>query len=200
MPVETPDLPAYLTLQADHLALMAAALGDDVAASSWRSEATRTTDALVARHWDPASGSFLSLHDGVPLRSDTAIGLLPLVTGRLPHDISARLVETLLDRERFWTTYPVPSVALRDPDFDPTRMWRGPSWLFVDYLIVDGLRRSGFSEASRTLAERAMRMVEQGTGMPEFYHPLTGARPEMASATFSGTAALYLDLLLGLVE
>ncbi len=200
MPVETPDLPAYLALQADHLALMAAALGDDVAASSWRSEAARTTDALVARHWDPASGSFLSLHDGVPLRSDTAIGLLPLVTGRLPHDISTRLVETLLDRERFWTTYPVPSVALRDPDFDPTRMWRGPTWLFVDYLIVDGLRRSGFSEASRTLAERAMRMVEQGTGMPEFYHPLTGARPEMASATFSGTAALYVDLLLGLVE
>lgn len=196
MPVETPDLPAYLALQADHLALMADALGDHDAALDWRRQAAVLVDVLVARHWSEEAGSFISFHDGRPLASDTVIGLIPIVSGRLSPPIAERLVATLSDPLRFWAPYPVPSVALGDPDFDPARMWRGPSWLFVDYLLVDGLARSGFADRADELRSRVRAMVEQGTAMPEFYDPTTGARPAMATATFSGTAALYLDLVL----
>jgi glycogen debranching enzyme len=138
----------------------------------------------------------VSLREGRDIESDTVIGLLPIVTGRLTSAIASRLVRTLLDPERFWTPYPAPSVAASDADFDPVRMWRGPSWLFIDYLLVDGLRRSGAHAAAEQLRARTLHTVAQGHGMPEFYHPLTGARPDMATATFSATAALYLDLAL----
>jgi glycogen debranching enzyme len=197
MPVVTPDLPAYLALQADHLALMASVLGLEEEAEAWRSEARSITQRLVARHWRVRQGSFVSFFRNRPVLADTVIGLLPIVTGRLPLDVARQLVATIEDPERFWSTFPVPSVALSDPEFDPTHMWRGPTWLFTDYLLVDGLRRSGFGDAAERLRERTVRMVEQDAGTPEFFHPVLGRRPDMATATFSGTAALYLELVLG---
>jgi putative isomerase len=197
MPVVTPDLPAYLALQADHLALMAGALGREDESAAWRREAGWIVERLVARHWRARTGSFAAFHRRRHVPADTALGLIPLITGRLPRPIADRVVASLRDPRRFWPAYPVPSVALGDPEFDPRTMWRGPTWLFIDFLMVDGLRRAGYPDVAEDLRARAMRLVEQGEGMSEFYDPLDGTRPPRATAMFSGAAALYLDLLLG---
>jgi glycogen debranching enzyme len=196
MPVATPDLPAYLALQADHLALMADVLGRTAEAADWRSQAEVIVRQLVARHWRVRAGSFVSFHRGRRVPADTALGLIPLITGRLPPSIASRVVASLTDPGRFWPRFPVPSVALTDPEFDPATMWRGPTWLFIDFLLVDGLRRAGFPDVAERLRARALEMVESGHGTPEYYDPLDGTRPPRATAMFSGTAALYLDLLL----
>jgi putative isomerase len=195
-PVATPDLPAYLCLQADCLAGIADELERPGEAAAWRSEAAAIAGRLLARHWRAGAGAFVSFRRGHIVPADTVIGLIPLITGRLPQGIAGAVVRTLTDPDRFWPAYPVPSVATSDPEFEPATMWRGPTWLFMDYLLVDGLRRAGHPEVAARLRERALRLVEQGQGTAEFYHPLDGTRPARATAMFSGAAALYLDLLL----
>ncbi len=196
MPTATPDLPAYLALQADYLAQIAGELGREADAERWRAEAATTTSRLVRRHWRASRGTFAAIHGGRVVPADTALGLMPIVTGRLPPRIAASLVASMTDPGRFWPRFPVPSVALDDPEFSRTTMWRGPTWLFLDSLFVDGLRRSGFPDVASRLRERALDMVERNPDIAEYHDPLDGSRPPRATTMFSGTAALYLDLLL----
>ena len=54
-------------------------------------------------------------------------------------------------------------------------MWRGPTWLNIDLLIVDGLKSSGFPEQARELTEKALGAVERWYArlgsIFEFYDP-----------------------------
>ena len=74
----------------------------------------------------------------------TPFNLFPLMTGRLPEHVTRRLVEHLTDEKEFWSRYPLPTVALNDPKFDPLTMWRGPTWVNVNYLLIEGLQRTGY--------------------------------------------------------
>ena len=98
----------------------------------------------------------------------------------MPHAIAARLLEHLTDPAEFWPAFPVPSVALDEPTFTPTSVyrgrrliWRGPCSLSTNWMIVTGLRRHGQSDLAEDLAERSRTLVERG-GFNEFYNPLDG--------------------------
>jgi putative isomerase len=197
LPIETPDLPAYLALQADHLARMADALGRPVEAATWRSEARVTVERLMAR-WDPSHGAFRAIRHGRPVEVDTPFGLMPIVTGRLAPAVVDGIVASLEDPARFWTHAPVATVSAADPRYSSGAMWRGPAWLFVNYLLIDGLARSGRPEVAGRLRERTLAMVAAGHGMAEYYDSQSGGSGIRAVSTFSGTAALFLDLAIGL--
>jgi glycogen debranching enzyme len=122
------------------------------------------------------------------------LDLLPLLTGTLPADVVAAVVDDLGDPATFAAPHPVPTVALADPAFDPERMWRGPVWLNTNWLLVEGLRRSGCPDAARRLAERTLAMVVAAGGAFEYFNPVTAGRPPRAVPAFGWTAALFIDL------
>jgi putative isomerase len=194
-PVESPDLSAYLALQYDHLASIAGVLGRPDDAASLRAEAKAMVDRLVEQRWDEAAGLFRATRNGRPIPAETPFNLYPLITGRLPLWIRDRIVATLTDPHRFWSRYPVPTVAMDDPSFDPHRMWRGPVWLNPNYLLIDGLQRAGRGDVARLLRQRTLALVsEGGAPMAEYHHPDTGARVPGATVAFGWTAALFADL------
>lgn len=203
VPVSSPDLAAYLTLQYDALARIARTLGRDEDARLWTHQAAHLTERLIARRWDPQAGLFWSARGvgaaHVPpsrVAAVTPFSLFPLITGRMPPEIAERLVAALTDPGRFWSHWPVPTVALDDPAYDPEAMWRGPVWLNVNYLLIDGLARAGYGDLARKLRERTLEMVCNGDGLYEYYHPQSGAKPPRATEMFGWTAALFIDLAL----
>lgn len=193
LPVATPDLAAYLEVQDLVLADVLAELGYRDAAIAHRQRADDTR-ILLMRLWDRAGRRFAPRGRRGRVAAHTVLDLLPLLTGRLPMDVVAALVADLVDPGGFAAPHPVPSVALNDPAFDPERMWRGPTWLNTNWLLIEGLLRSGHDELATELAECTLAMVVAAGGAYEYFNPLTGTRPPRAAAAFGWTAALFLDL------
>lgn len=160
MPVESLDLNSYLCLEMEALAKIAGVICDHTGAVTWSDRATTLLNRLVEGSWDPSTrrGCF-GQKNRARIPSRTPFNLFPLITGKLPADISRRLVSHLTDPEQFWRRYPVPSVALDDPAYDPIRMWRGPTWVNVNYLLIEGLGRSGFPDVARALRRSTLEMM-----------------------------------------
>jgi glycogen debranching enzyme len=104
------------------------------------------------------------------------------------------LVAHLTDEREFWSHYPVPTVALNDPKFDPLTMWRGPTWVNINYLLIEGLQRTGYVDLARDLRTRTLDMLGAHDDIYEYYHPQTGQIPPKAASIFGWSSAVYIDL------
>jgi hypothetical protein len=141
------------------------------------------TPALVERLWDEQRGLFFDEAGpagGRPYVS-TIASLAPLALPDLPESIGRRLVEEhLLDRERYWTPVPPPSVSAEEPSYEPDggrgllrRYWRGPTWVNTAWLVWLGLRRLGYDEE----AGRMVKAISGAVGLEgfrEYYDPRNG--------------------------
>jgi hypothetical protein len=193
LPLASPDLGAYLVLQDRELERYFSGHGD-TARSRHHGTRAAATFALLMRMWDADTGRFLAHAGSERIRSYTAVSLLPLLTGELSADVAAQLTAALADPAQFGTPWAVSTVATGDPDFSPERMWRGPVWININTLLVDGLRRSGYPAEAEELAERTVSLVINGGGPHEYFNPLTGQKAHTATTAFGWSAALFIDL------
>ena len=90
----------------------------------------------------------------------------------------------------------MPTVAKNDLYHDPLTMWRGPVWVNINYLLIEGLQRSGFPEIAQQLRQKTIAMVMQHKDIYEYYHPIIGDRPSRAVSIFGWSSALFIDLVL----
>jgi len=198
LPVESPDLNTYLCLQQEALAKIAAVIGETGDARSWAERADQVALDMIDRLWDREAGLFWAVRcpDGERVHTRTPFSLFPLITGRMPPDIAARLVAHLTDVKEFWPQYPVPTVALDDPKYDPMQMWRGPTWVNVNYLLVEGLQRAGYAPLARELRQRTLALMLGAQDIYEYYHPETGQPPPQAASVFGWSSALFIEMAL----
>ena len=194
MPVASPDLNTYLYLQQEALARIAGVIGEKDDARMWAERAHVMVDRMLDLGWDAREGLFWASCNGKRVNVRTPVSLFPLLTGQLPPEIASRLVAHLTDEREFWSRYPVPSVAMNDPKYDPNQMWRGPTWVNVNYLLIEGLQRSGYPDLARELRRRTLDLICGQDDIYEYYHPETGEHPPRAAATFGWSAAVFIDL------
>jgi len=194
MPVQSPDLNSYLCLQQECLARIAQVIGEKDEAQVWEQRAHAMADRMIRATWDAESGLFWATRNGVRVNVRTPFSLFPLLTGQLPANISARLVAHLMDQREFWSRFPVPTVAMNDPKYNPLQMWRGPTWVNINYLLIEGLQRSGYPDLARDLRRRTLDLICGKDDIYEYYHPETGENPPHAASTFGWSSAVFIDL------
>ena len=194
MPVESPDLNSYLVIQQDTLAKIANEIGEVEDARMWASRAASLAQRMIDSTWDKQAGLFWARKDRQPINVRTPFNLFPLITGRMPPEITSRLVAHLTNEQEFWPPFPVPSVALDDAKYDPNQMWRGPTWVNINYLLIEGLRNAGYPKVSRELRRRTLDLIGAQKDIYEYYHPITGEKPPKAAAIFGWTSAVFIDL------
>jgi hypothetical protein len=141
------------------------------------------TPALVERLWDESRGLFLDevQPGGKKPGVLTWASLAPLALPDLPEEIGRRLVEEhLLNRREFLTPVAPPSVAASEESYEPEggrgpirRYWRGPTWVNSAWIVWLGMRRLGYEEEARRLAEGLIGAVAR-EGLREYYDPRDG--------------------------
>jgi hypothetical protein len=157
-------------------------------------ERMQKTESAFAALWDPYSRQYYS-RDFVSHRllKDPSIGtLMPLYAGCVSKERAKDLVKMLEDEHLFGSNFPVPSVPLNSEWFQPHAYWEGPSWVNMNWLIIDGLQRYGFTQHAAALTESTLEMAQM-SGFAEYFSPLDGS--PAGADNFSWTAALVLDLL-----
>ncbi|MBB1484249.1 glycogen debranching protein [Tessaracoccus sp. MC1865] len=189
----SPDLTSYLILADRLLADWLEERGEAAAAERCRSRADRSVAALAGT-WDESRAFFPSIGEhGDPVASETIVSLMPVLVEGLPERLLDALLAAINDPQRFATAHPLPTVAVRDDDFSPTRMWRGPVWVNTNWLVATGLRARG-RDAEAERIERATVELVAEHGPNEYFRPDTGAKPPRATTVFGWSAALTVDL------
>jgi glycogen debranching enzyme len=162
------------------------------------SAALRMRDALAGR-WDEDAAAYreLDLHGGEQEVAGTAGELMPLYAG-VPDERQARRLfeEALWAPTRYGPSpeapWAVTTVSKESPGFDPSRYWRGPVWININWFLIRGLERLGLAAEATLLRELTLELVS-AWGFSEYYHPSTGA--PLGSREFTWSAALTLDLI-----
>ncbi|HSD83792.1 MAG TPA: trehalase family glycosidase [Anaerolineae bacterium] len=196
MPVESPDLNTYLYLQQEALSRIAFAIGEADDGAVWAQRAEAQAARMVRWMWDEDAGLFWAKRPSQDARVNvrTPFNLFPLITGQLPESVTRRLVGHLTNENEFWTHYPVPTVALNDSKYDALTMWRGPVWVNVNYLLIEGLQRTGHVDLARELRRRTLDLLNLHDDIYEYYQPQTGEVPPKAASLFGWSSAIFIDL------
>ncbi|MBV8951176.1 MAG: glycoside hydrolase, partial [Actinobacteria bacterium] len=162
---------AFLVVANRALEQLARDVGLEIDAALQRS--MRATEAALEELWEERAGQYFSRNEstGELITIPTIATFLPLWAGVDPEH-AVRLVEQL-HQPQWATAWPVPSVPTDAAEFDPARYWQGPSWLNMNWAIVQALSRCGVPDLAHRLARRTLEMVEQG-GFSEYFSPLTG--------------------------
>ncbi|MFI6045781.1 amylo-alpha-1,6-glucosidase [Nocardia sp. NPDC051321] len=183
------------TIYADGLRCLAQLAGDH--GQRFRRRADQVLRSLLHTCWDERRGVFWDIDalTGDPAKVLTASSLFPLVLPDLPGPVATRLVAHLLDENEFWLPHPVPSVAASEPSFDADfatgAIFRGSSWVNLNWYLHRGLRVHGRNDIAAELASRTARMAAQ-SGMRECYGPLTATGH---GAQMFGWSSLVHDML-----
>ena len=130
LPFVAPDLTANVACQRDYLGAIADHLGGD--GDDWRQKAEASRNALFAQCHDPDDAYFYdSDRHGrmVRIQSDNLLRVLACEIGDADGFANA-LDRYLLNSRKFFAKFPLTSIALDDPRFDPNfgqNSWDGPT-------------------------------------------------------------------------
>ena len=162
----------------DAIATMHRLLDQEDGAQSAEAARDETTRALNDHCWDASLGRWVYLRGAQRIPDYTlAVGsIFPIIINGQDREKVAEVVNRYLTNEdEFWTPYPVPSVAVSEPTFDPegeSTIWRGPVCMNLNWLLARGLRRHGFESIATEIEAKSIDVISRD--FREFYSPLTG--------------------------
>ena len=194
-PVQSPDLTAWLILNADGLADMAALLDQPRDEARWRTHSTKLLDQFHRRLCAGGKLHYFEITPQGPSQreSTSLLSSIPLLLGpRLDPAVRASLVAALDDPKRFSAPSGPSSEALSSPLYESNGYWRGPVWGISTFLICAGLAECGEFSLARKLATRFCDACSRDGHFRENYDALTGAGQYDSGMTW--TAADFLLL------
>ncbi|MCY9593355.1 hypothetical protein PC41400_05265 [Paenibacillus chitinolyticus] len=194
IPVESPDLSAFLVIQMEVLAAAAQRLGLDEESERWSARANELLQKLIGHFWDEKEGRFTAMRSGSHERSagDSLLSFVPIVLGsRLPGPIREKVIADLKQPDRFLTGNGLATESTSSPYYAADGYWRGPIWAPSTMLIVEGLRGAGDEEFASELARKFCRMAAK-SGMAENFDAVTGEG--LRDRAFTWTSSVFLLL------
>lgn len=160
------------------LGTMFSAIGEHSKAEYFRKRGENVEKAILDECYDSASGLYfdVDVRTGNPVPEPSISCLMPIALGSIYGQRCEALISHLENRDEFWLRYPIPSVPANSRHFRPEvqmYLWRGPTWLNTNWLIMEGLRRHGYHELAEAVARGSKELVEL-SGFREYYNPYTG--------------------------
>jgi hypothetical protein len=188
-PIESPDLSAYLSLQMEVLADIAARLGRPMEARQWKQQSDQLLERMLRRFW--RDGEFVAIHvaDGRTIHSQSLLLRMPVILGtRLPALVQTKLVADLRKRASE-STFGLPSEPESSQLYESDGYWRGPIWAPSTMIIATGLDEMGEYALADLLKERFCLMAQK-SGMAENFDAKTG--DALRDPAYTWTSSVFL--------
>lgn len=197
---ESVDLNAYLYAEKGFLKSMAEVLGKTEDVKKYTKEAEFVREYVSKNMFDKESGFFYDLQineDGsekklLVNRGKGSEGWIPLWAKMATKEEADKVVENMLDGNKFNTTVPFGTASQDNPSFSANQYWRGPVWLDQALYGVEALQNYGYYDQAVTSAKKMFNNAEglMGDGpIRENYNPLTGEG--LHTKNFSWSASAY---------
>lgn len=191
LPVEAPDLCAFLVVQMDVLAELAGRLGLADQRRTWETRADGLLGRMLDELWTDDGFVARVGVDRKPLTSRSLLMRVPLVLGRrLPSAVFDHMARSLVD-DGFLTEYGLATESVGSDLYQRDGYWRGPIWAPSTFLIHEGLRDGGRDDLARVIASRFCDMVSRA-GMAENFDALTGEG--LRDRAYTWTSSVFLLL------
>lgn len=161
------DVNGFMVLDYRAMSHIAARLGRDEDAEAFRLRAVRLADAVNTRLWDEADSTYYN-YDAVEktlLRHITYSDLIPLWARIASPERAQKMIERyVLEPGKLWSPFGIRSLAVDDPFYNnanvikPYSNWQGPIWPHFNWMVLHILRRYGYPDAARAVAERVTKL------------------------------------------
>jgi glycogen debranching enzyme len=151
------------------------------------------TESALEHLWDEETAQYYSrdFTSKALIKTPAITTLLPLFSGSIDKQRADQLVNLIKNKEHYWTSYPLPTVPLDSPYFNPKRFWQGPVWVNTNWMIINGLIEYGYTAEAQEIIKKTESMIQK-SGFCEYFSPLNG--DGLGVKNFSWTAALLIDL------
>ena len=159
VPFDAVDFSVYVALEMQYTAWIARELGEVDKGHYWERRSRLISEKVHRDLWHQGDGFYYDREiEGQATGVKAVSGFYPLLLDDIPQERVDRLVQALKDPTQFNTAFPVPTVAVSDPTWS-TDMWRGPTWVNTNYLVIRGLAKQGRPEEANWLARKSIELV-----------------------------------------
>lgn len=200
---ESVDLNAYLYAEKGFLKSMADILGYTEDSQKYEEEADKLLNYVNENMYDEETGFYYDLQtneDGsvkklLVNRGKGTEGWIPLWANMATQEMADKVVENMVDENKFNLTVPFPTASKDNDKFDPSRYWRGPVWLDQAMFGVEAMQNYGYLDEAREMTYKLFDNTEGLLGdgpIRENYNPETGEG--LHTTNFSWSAAAFASL------
>lgn len=179
------DLACYLYRELKAMAFIAEKLGIPKDIIMYNDHAALLIKQINSTFWDEKDGFYYDRDEqtGKQVKVKSVAGFMPLYIGAASKQQAERMIkEHLLNKNEFWTDFPVPAYAKTEPDYDQNAKtsgecnWRGTAWIPTNYMVFHGLLDYGYTDLAKELAQKTFNMVYyKNSTTREYYNAETGA-------------------------
>ncbi len=190
-PTCSPDLQAFLIIQADALSELAKRLNMPERSQNWK----RRSDDMLKLFLDRCfvDGLPIAFKSGTHevIENKSLLPYLCLILGeKLPKEYRAKMIASL-KTAGFISDHGFATEALGSSAYRADGYWRGPIWAPSTVILCDGLRRCGEEDLARDAAEKFLKMCKK-SGFAENFNALTGEGMRDRAYTWTSSGALIL--------
>ncbi len=210
------DFNSFIAVEFEILSEFALQLGLEAESAQWKDRYNDMCQRIRGL-WSAEVEFFMDrdVKRNAPSPALASSGFMPLICGAAAPRQADALARHLRDPQIFGTAFPVPSIAAKDTEHYSEDMWRGPTWININWLIARGFERYERTDIAREIREKSIREIEKYwkkfSTFFEYYHdrseldpPLLKRKGECAPEKhpyhqvlhdYGWSAALYVDMI-----
>ncbi|MBX9851243.1 MAG: trehalase-like protein [Cytophagaceae bacterium] len=187
------------TIYAQNLQALASLceLMNDPDKAEFTNKAEQVRRSIVEVMYDEKDAAFYDVYgkENIKLKVLTPTIFFPVIIEGMPEEIGKKVIEThLFNKSEFDVAYPIPSVAINHPAFNPNEsmyIWRGPTWVVYNWFLHQYLMEKGYRKEATRIVESIKELIRK-SGFREYYNPFTGEGYGAKDFTWSG---LVVDMM-----
>ncbi len=192
IPIESPDLCAFLVIQTETLSKIASILNKPEEQREWERQSKNLLERLIKEFWIGQKFAARHTKSHEKIESDSLLTYIPIILGkRLPENILSSMITDLKKEGRFLTAFGFATESVDSPLYQADGYWRGPIWAPSTMIIIDGLLQAGETEFAKQIARRFCEMAAK-SGMAENFDAISGE--SLRDKAYTWTSSVFLIL------